>query len=72
MLIETPENELKSVFFMKLNAQSLKICNKTLHSARTIFSRKCYFLFEISLNCEGPTIHGSGFGYAEIRGFKAS
>ena len=34
------ENELKNVFVMKLNEQSLKIYKTALHSAKPTFSRK--------------------------------
>ena len=39
MLMKIPQDELKNVFAMKLNVQSLRIYKTTLHSAKPIFSR---------------------------------
>ena len=36
MLVKTPENEVKNVFVMKLNAQSLRICKLCIHQNRFI------------------------------------
>ena len=38
MLVKTSENELKTVFVMKLNANSLKIYKTTLHSANVLLA----------------------------------
>ena len=38
--MKTPKNELKNVFVMKLNAQSLNSKKTILHSAKRILSRK--------------------------------
>ena len=38
MLVKTSENELKTVFVMKLNAKSLKIYKTALHSANVFLA----------------------------------
>ena len=39
MLIKTPENKLKIIFVMELNAQTLESYKATLHLAEPIFSK---------------------------------
>ena len=40
IIMKTSKNELKNVFVMKLNAQSLNIYKIALHPAETSFSRR--------------------------------